>query len=118
MDLPPCVVVSPSFSGVYSLPLLALQSHELDGFVPIAVDATDEIPVQFLQNLMVPTLIISGEKDQGLGHTSRDDLLNIPSSQHVEIPGAKHPAYLDDPILFHTLLYNFINQVHAHRAIA
>ncbi|KAG0719498.1 Protein ABHD14A [Chionoecetes opilio] len=66
---------------------------------------------------MVPTLIIYGEKDTGLGHSSRDDLSNIPTSQAVELPGARHPAYLDQPKMFHTLLYNFIRQVHAHRAV-
>ena len=65
----------------------------------------------------VPTLIIYGEKDTGLGHASRDDLSNIPTSQAVELPEARHPAYLDQPDMFHTLLYNFIKQVHAHRAI-
>ncbi|XP_063888802.1 putative protein-lysine deacylase ABHD14B isoform X3 [Scylla paramamosain] len=117
LNLPPCVVVSPSFSGVFSLPMLVLQPHEFDGFVPIAVDATDEIPVHRLQAIRVPTLIIYGEKDTGLGHLSRDDLSNIPTSQAVELPGARHPAYLDQTNIFHTLLYNFIKQVHAHRAV-
>lgn len=57
LDLPPSIVVSPSFSGVYSLPMLVLHPHEFDGFVPIAVDATDEIPVLYLQNLMVSCLL-------------------------------------------------------------
>lgn len=65
----------------------------------------------------VPTLIIYGEKDKGLGYASRDDLSKIPTSQAVELAGAKHPAYLDQPHLFHTLLYNFIKQVHIHRAL-
>lgn len=53
LNLPPCVVVSPSFSGVFSLPMLLLQPHEFDGFVPIAVDATDEIPAHRLQSIRV-----------------------------------------------------------------
>ncbi|XP_053629167.1 putative protein-lysine deacylase ABHD14B isoform X2 [Cherax quadricarinatus] len=111
------ILVSPSMSGRFSIPFIMKYPEDLGGYVPVAPVSTSLI-VPDASKLSVPTLIISGEKDQGLGHTSRDDLLNIPSSQHVEIPGAKHPAYLDDPILFHTLLYNFINQVHAHRAIA
>ncbi|XP_068218349.1 putative protein-lysine deacylase ABHD14B isoform X1 [Palaemon carinicauda] len=118
LDLPPSIVVSPSFSGVYSLPMLALQSQELAGFVPIAVDATDEVPVNYLQSIMIPTLIIYGEKDHNLGISSRDDLLKIPTSQAVMIPQGSHPAYLDNPAMFHELLYNFIKQVHAHKAVA
>ncbi|KAG0719499.1 Protein ABHD14B [Chionoecetes opilio] len=62
LNLPPCVVVSPSFSGVYSLPMLMLQPHEFDGFVPIAVDAADEIPVHNLQAIREGT----GEADDSV----------------------------------------------------
>ena len=58
LNLPSSVVVSPSFSGVYSLPMLALQSHELAGFIPVAVDATDEVPVSYLQNIMVSVVCL------------------------------------------------------------
>lgn len=111
------VLVSPSMSGGFSIPFILKYPQGVSGYVPVAPVSTSQI-VPKAQGLMVPTLIIYGEKDHTLGHTSRDDLLNIPSSQAVVLPDAKHPAYLDQPDMFHTLLYNFIGQVHAHRASA
>ncbi|XP_045601933.1 putative protein-lysine deacylase ABHD14B [Procambarus clarkii] len=111
------ILVSPSMSGRFSIPFIMKYPQDVGGYVPVAPVGTNKI-VDRAPELKIPTLIIYGEKDQKLGHTSRNDLLNIPSSQHVEIPGARHPAYLDNPDLFHTLLYNFIKQVHAHRAAA
>ena len=40
---------------------------------------------------------------------SRADLTLLPSStQPQELPGAGHPAYLDQPRLWHQLLHNFL----------
>lgn len=110
------IMVSPSMSGGFSIPFFIQNPEGLAGFVPVAPVGTGRNKLNY-PNLQVPTLIIYGEKDTGLGHTSRNDLSNIPTSQAVELPGAKHPAYLDQPQMFHTLLYNFIKQVHAHRAV-
>ncbi|KAK3870406.1 hypothetical protein Pcinc_024364 [Petrolisthes cinctipes] len=110
------ILVSPSMSGSFSIPLIMKYPQELGGYVPVAPVGTGSL-VSMASEVKVPTLIIYGEKDKGLGHASRDDLSKIPTSQAVELAGAKHPAYLDQPHLFHTLLYNFIKQVHNHRAL-
>ena len=40
---------------------------------------------------------------------SRADLTLLPSAtQPQELPGAGHPAYLDQPRLWHQLLHNFL----------
>ena len=40
---------------------------------------------------------------------SRADLTLLPgASQPQELPGAGHPAYLDQPMLWHQLLHNFL----------
>ena len=40
---------------------------------------------------------------------SRDDLALLPSSTQPQVlPGAGHPAYLDQPRLWHKLLLNFL----------
>ena len=40
---------------------------------------------------------------------SRDDLALLPSSTLPQVlPGAGHPAYLDQPRLWHKLLLNFL----------
>lgn len=110
------ILVSPSMSGGFSIPFITQNPESLSGYVPVAPVGTKKGKAKY-RELQVPTLIIYGEKDTGLGHLSRDDLSNIPTSQAVELPGARHPAYLDQTNIFHTLLYNFIKQVHAHRAV-
>ncbi|XP_063888717.1 putative protein-lysine deacylase ABHD14B isoform X2 [Scylla paramamosain] len=110
------ILVSPSMSGRFSIPFITQNPESLSGYVPVAPIDTKKGKAKY-RELQVPTLIIYGEKDTGLGHLSRDDLSNIPTSQAVELPGARHPAYLDQTNIFHTLLYNFIKQVHAHRAV-
>uniref|UniRef100_A0A0P4WAI7 Protein ABHD14A n=1 Tax=Scylla olivacea TaxID=85551 RepID=A0A0P4WAI7_SCYOL len=110
------ILVSPSMSGGFSIPFITQNPESLSGYVPVAPVGTKKGRAKY-RELQVPTLIIYGEKDTGLGHLSRDDLSNIPTSQAVELPGARHPAYLDQTNIFHTLLYNFIKQVHAHRAV-
>lgn len=110
------ILLSPSMSGGFSIPFLVKFPESLAAYVPVAPVGTSSVTVDVASKLTVPTLIIYGEKDHGLGHRSRDDLLNIPTSQAVVLPNAGHPAYLDQPELFHKLLYNFIKQVHAKRA--
>ena len=40
---------------------------------------------------------------------SRDDLILLPSATKPQVlPGAGHPAYLDQPKLWHKLLHNFL----------
>lgn len=41
-----------------------------------------------------------------MGESSARNLRQIPNSQEQILPGARHPAYLDKPEMFHQLLYN------------
>ena len=102
------VVVSPSMSGSFIIPLLTLAPASVRAWVPVApVDTAAGREV--FRSLSIPTMIVMGERDTGLGSRSRDDLSLIPSSTRAQIlPGAGHPAYLDQPQLWHKLLYNFI----------
>ena len=65
---------------------------------------------QFLKtDMVVPTMIVFGEKDSGLGRSSLKDLQNIPTATSPQIlKDAQHPAYLDQPETWHKLLYNFL----------
>lgn len=111
------IVISPSMSGSFVFPYILQYPDELGGFVPVAPVSSSSV-VSVAPTLTIPTLIIYGEKDRSLGTKSREDLLNIPTSQAVVIPKGGHPAYLDNPDMFHELLYNFIKQVHAHKETA
>merc|ERR1711913_278292 len=103
------VVVSPSMSGNFIIPLLQEHPNRVKGWVPVAPVNTGAPGDKFYQDLQVPTMIVYGEKDTGLGHTSRDNLIKMPNSTKPQILiGAGHPAYLDQPDIWHKLLYNLI----------
>lgn len=105
----PPVVVSPSMSGSFVIPLLRQSAGQVSAWVPVAPVSTRD-GRNFFPSLEIPTMIVYGELDTSLGLSSAEDLRLIASSTEPQIlPGAKHPAYLDQPDLWHQLLYNFIS---------
>lgn len=61
----------------------------------------------------VPTLIVYGEKDNTpMAKQAPDNLRVMPNSQEVPLKNAGHAAYLDQPDMFHKLLYNFMELLH------
>lgn len=102
------IVVTPSMSGSFIIPLLEASPEKVSGWVPVAPVDTDK-GKGFFSQLEIPTMIVYGELDASLGVRSRDHLIHIKSSTKPQVlPGAKHPAYLDQPDLWHQLLFNFI----------
>lgn len=102
------VIITPSMSGGFIIPLLSRSPEKISAWVPVAPVSTDK-GRGFFPKLEVPTMIVYGELDTKLGVRSRDDLVLISTSTKPQIlPGAKHPAYLDQPDLWHQLLFNFI----------
>lgn len=104
------VVVSPSMSGSFVIPLLVRDqtAAPVRAWVPVAPVSTSQGRAVF-PDLSLPTMIVFGERDTGLGHRSRDDLSLLPSATQPQVlPGAGHPAYLDQPQLWHKLLHNFL----------
>ena len=61
--------------------------------------------------LQVPTVIVYGETDGGLGRESTKNLQQLPEVSVVEIPGAGHAAYMDHPELWHSILYNYLRSL-------
>jgi len=60
-------------------------------------------------HLQVPTLIVYGENDNtAMAKQAPDNLRIMPNSQDVRLKNAGHAAYLDQPHMFHKLLYNFM----------
>lgn len=107
------VVVTPSMSGSFFIPMLLDQEarSQIAGWVPVAPVSTSQ-PAGFYSAIQIPTLIVHGENDVSLGHRSRDDLSELPNATKPQVlPGAGHPAYLDQPELWHTLLYNFLSHL-------
>ena len=81
---------------------------QVSAWVPVAPVSTSQ-GRDFFPALSLPTMIVYGELDHSLGTSSADNLKLIPTSTLPQVlPGAKHPAYLDQPDLWHKLLINFI----------
>ncbi|XP_028680866.1 protein ABHD14A [Erpetoichthys calabaricus] len=111
LDVKEPVVVSPSMSGRFSLPLLSLHSSRLKGYIPIAPVGTKAYSVEQYKRIQTPTLIVYGEMDSNLGAQSLDSLSNLPQHSVAKIKGAKHACYLDKPKEFHQALLDFLNKL-------
>lgn len=134
------VIVSPSFSGHYSLPLLMSTWSVLAGFIPVAPVGQDVLlktvdkscqeegkakerfnrlpeyfkkqikePIPDFSCIKVPTMVVHGENDRSFSSAL---LSLLPVSKSLEIPNGDHPAYLKDPLLWHKIVYNFLNRLH------
>lgn len=137
------VIVSPSYSGYYSLPLLVGNWKAFAGFIPIApvgqdviesldichlhrtndhrnvmTERFDGLPDYFKEQVRnnlpdvscigTPTLVIHGEFDRS---KSSALLSLLPNAKTFEIPEGKHPCYLQNPELFHKIIYNFLLRI-------
>lgn len=107
----PAVLVSPSISGRFSLPLLARRPAAVAGFVPVAPASILEHLTK-LKGVATPTLIVWGEKDD-ITPLEQGRRLNevLPHSRLLVLEGASHPAYLDAPDRFHQELLAFAQKV-------
>jgi abhydrolase domain-containing protein 14 len=102
------VVVSPSMSGSISFPMVLHHPERVSAFVPIApVESVDY--AKKLKNSPVPTLVVWGEKDP-LFPPAQATLLakSFKKAEVLILPGARHPAYLDQPKMFHEALLKFL----------
>jgi len=105
------VVVTPSMSGGFMVPFIKQSPEKVRAWIPVAPVSTSEGRLVF-PNLQIPTMIVYGENDKGLGINSRNDLELIPTSTKAQVlPNSGHPAYLDQPELWHQLLFNFIESL-------
>lgn len=106
----PAVIVSPSMSGTFSIPLLLRQPTLFKGYVPVAPGiALEHQRAEFEGVKDVPALIVYGELDH-MGTKASELLSAIPGSEVMMVEGAGHPAYLDNPRLFHNKLVEFLRE--------
>ncbi|XP_057701719.1 protein ABHD14B isoform X2 [Corythoichthys intestinalis] len=111
LELSPVVVISPSLSGMYSLPFLLQQQHLLRAYIPIAPICTEKISAQQYHSIKVPSLIVYGDRDTSLGQVSLNNLSQLANHSVAVIKGAGHACYLDDPDTWHRLLTDFLSQL-------
>ncbi|KAG8436113.1 hypothetical protein GDO86_007283 [Hymenochirus boettgeri] len=111
LSLRQIVLVSPSMSGLFSLPLLIQHPDRLRGFIPIAPVGTKSFKQQQYQQIKVPTLIVYGTLDTNLGSQSLESLQMLPNHKLCPLEGAGHACYLDRPEEFHTNLLMFLSRL-------
>ncbi|XP_055269928.1 putative protein-lysine deacylase ABHD14B [Moschus berezovskii] len=107
LDLGPLVMISPSLSGMYSLPFLTAPGSQLRGYVPVAPICTDKINAADYARVKTSALIVYGDQDP-MGQTSFEHLKQLPNHRVLVMEGAGHPCYLDKPEEWHTGLLDFL----------
>ena len=107
------VLVSPSMSGMYALPFLledpTQAEDKLRGYIPIAPIDTEKYSRDQYASCSVPTLIVYGSEDHITGQVSLQNFQQMPNSTAHCFQGAGHCCYLDQPDLWHKVLYNYFN---------
>lgn len=112
----PAVIVSPSMSGSFSIPLLLRKPSLFAGYIPVAPGvASSHSASEFAAISAVPALVIYGETD-AMGTRVSRLLSAMPLSKVVMIKGASHPAYLDEPEQFHDLMLSFLKDSASFKA--
>ena len=104
------VLVGPSMGGRISLNFALDHPEHVGGLVLIGCVSVEENRSR-LSTIKVPTLIVWGSKDH-IAPLTNAALLHseIKGSELLIIEGARHPAYLDDPILWHKELLGFMER--------
>jgi pimeloyl-ACP methyl ester carboxylesterase len=102
------VVVSPSMSGRYALPLLTEHPERVAGWVAVAPVALMEFRPQ-LGMVSVPVLAIWGDQDRTIPLKHADMLVQaVKRGRKVVIAGGSHAPYMSDPASFHQELLRFL----------
>jgi abhydrolase domain-containing protein 14 len=108
------VIISPSMSGRFALPYI-MQSNakqrSVRGFVPIALVGTKNFDTTDYKQITIPTLIVHGENDTKF-HSAILSLKQIPSSEVLTIKNASHACYIEQPIIFHNSLRQFLYTIY------
>uniref|UniRef100_A0A8D0G2Z1 Putative protein-lysine deacylase ABHD14B n=1 Tax=Sphenodon punctatus TaxID=8508 RepID=A0A8D0G2Z1_SPHPU len=111
LQLEQAVVISPSLSGMYSLPFLFQHSERLKAYIPVAPICTEKFPEAQYAGVKTPALIVYGDQDAQLGEVSFNNLKNLPNHKVMLMKGAGHACYLDKPDEWHVGLLDFLKSL-------
>lgn len=105
------IIISPSMSGGFSLPFLLSDPKNANkrshGFIPVAPVIPEKYK-QYIKELQIPAAVVYGDKDSTFKNSVENELSKLPNSRLFKIKDAGHPAYLDQPEIWHKILYIFL----------
>ncbi|XP_072026053.1 putative protein-lysine deacylase ABHD14B isoform X1 [Amphiura filiformis] len=111
LDIDKPIIVSPSMSGGFALPLLFQHPEAFKGYIPVAPVGVGKFNDDEYKNNKVFTCSIVGDKDPSLGAAATAKFSQMPNGETHTLEDAGHPCYLDQPQEFHNIMYAFAKKV-------
>ncbi|XP_078399978.1 putative protein-lysine deacylase ABHD14B [Cetorhinus maximus] len=111
LELGPVVIISPSLSGMYSLPFLFGHNDMVKGFIPVAPICTEKFSAEQYTSVQTPTLIVYGAEDKPMGEASFNNLKNLANHKVHIMKGAQHACYLNNPEEWHCTVLEFLHNL-------
>lgn len=106
LDIERPVLVVPSMSGAFAVPLVCGEPGLFAGFVPVAPVGLESC--ERWRDVALPTLIVWSTTDEVVDVAAAHDLHERLEHSRLELfEDARHPCYLDEPERFHGLLTAF-----------